>query len=176
MALQKTRLTVPLGLIILMAVQVVCTAFFLNDVVADFREQSGLGTFDFHLSMELVAALSLVLAISAEGSYLLHLLRRKAHLENSLQIASSAVYDVIEAHFEEWGLSPSETDVATFLVKGMDISEIAGLRGCAEGTVKAHLNAIYRKSGTHNRGEFLSVLIDGLLMGQINATPKTTAA
>lgn len=169
-----SRLNIPLGLAVLMAVQIVCTAFFLNDVIADFRAQSSVGTFDLHLSMELVAALSLVLAIIAEGSYLIHLLRRKAHLEDSLQTASAAVYDVIYAHFEEWRLSPSETDVATFLVKGLEIADIARLRSCAEGTVKAHLHAIYRKSGTHNRGEFLSVLIDGLLVGQ-GETPADNA-
>ncbi|MGD9295546.1 MAG: helix-turn-helix transcriptional regulator, partial [Roseobacter sp.] len=79
------------------------------------------------------------------------------------KVASAAVYDVIAAHFETWRLSPSERDVATFLVKGLDISEIARVRNCAEGTVKAHLNAIYRKSGARNRGELLSLLIDSLL-------------
>jgi len=32
--------------------------------------------------------------------------------------------------------------------------------------VKAHLNAIYRKSGARNRGELLSLLIDSLLAGK----------
>ncbi len=37
------------------------------------------------------------------------------------------------------------------------------MRGSAEGTVKSHLNAIYRKSGTANRGELLSSIIDTLI-------------
>lgn len=70
---------------------------------------------------------------------------------------------MLDAQFDAWGLSPAEHDVATFLVKGMSIAEIARLRGNKDGTIKAHLNAIYRKSDTTNRGELLSVLIDGLM-------------
>ena len=69
----------------------------------------------------------------------------------------------MEQYFHEWGLTPSEADVATFAIKGLDIAEIAELRGTAEGTVKAHLNAIYRKSGTSGRGALLGLLVDDLL-------------
>ena len=149
-----------------MVVQLVCAAFFIGDVVADFRGVSAMGDARFHLGIEALASLSLVAAIGVEGRFLMSLLRRKAHLERNLKIAHAAVHDVIDAHFESWKLSPAENDVATFLVKGLDIAEIARVRDCAEGTVKAHLNAIYRKSGTRNRGELLSVLIDSLLDGR----------
>jgi DNA-binding NarL/FixJ family response regulator len=97
---------------------------------------------------------------------LLDLLRRKAHLERNLAQASAAVHAVILAHFAECDLSPAETDVARFHVKGLPIADIARMRGCAEGTVKAHLNAIHRKSGTTSRGDLLSVLIESLMGGR----------
>jgi DNA-binding NarL/FixJ family response regulator len=157
----ETDTRIPFGLALLIAVQFVCVVFFVSDVIADYREQvAGEG---FHLGIEAVATLCLVAAIVVEVRYLLSLLRRKADLERNLKIASAAVHEVIEAHFRAWRLSPSETDVATFLVKGLEISEIAAMRKSAEGTVKAHLNAIYRKSGTRNRGELLSLIIDSLL-------------
>ncbi|MGC1495542.1 MAG: helix-turn-helix transcriptional regulator [Sulfitobacter sp.] len=159
----QTDTHVPLGLVVLIAVQFVCVVFFLTDVAADFRAAAPGGGFSSYLHFEALAALSLLAAIVVEVHFLLALLRRKARLEHSLNIANAAVYEVIEAHFETWKLSPAETDVANFLVKGLEISQIAELRACAEGTVKAHLNAIYRKSDTHNRGELLSVLIDSLL-------------
>jgi DNA-binding CsgD family transcriptional regulator len=106
---------------------------------------------------------SLVAAIVIETRWLLWLLRRKAHLERSVSVARSAVQDVIEQHFVQWGLTPAEADVANFLVKGMSISEIATLRGGAEGTVKSHLNGIYRKSGTAGRGELMALILDGLI-------------
>ncbi|MHA6324138.1 helix-turn-helix transcriptional regulator [Roseivivax sp. CAU 1753] len=155
----------PAGLALLMVVQALCVVFFTGDVIADFYLVGAADSAPIHRNIELVATLSLLAAIALEARVLRDLLRRKAHLERSLSIANTAVYEVIEAHFANWKLSPSETDVATFLVKGLDIAEIARMRNCAEGTVKAHLNAIYRKSGTRNRGELLSVLIDSLLTG-----------
>lgn len=164
-----TDTKMPLGLALLMAVQFVCVVFFVSDVVADYGDRPADSPFPGHLIVEMIATVALLAAIVFELLYLLGLLRRKAHLEHSLKTASAEVYDVILAHFTAWKLSPAETDVATFLVKGMDISDIARLRDCAEGTVKAHLNAIYRKSGTRNRGELLSVLIDSLLGGRMQA-------
>ena len=160
-------------LIALITVQALSAIFFVIDVMADARYLGALAITYPHLWFEAMATLSLVAAIVFEVNYLLRLLRRKEHLENSLKLASSAIHDVIESEFENWQLTPSEQDVATFLVKGLSTSEIAEMRGSAEGTVKAHLNAIYRKSGTRNRAEMLSVLID-TMMGQ-PAPPKTGA-
>lgn len=159
----------PAVLIALIAAQSFCAVFFIFDVIVDFRELGGFAVPQIHLYIEAIASLSLVAAIEFEVKYLMRLLRRKAHLENSLRIAGSAIHDVIEAEFEGWHLTPAEQDVATFLVKGLSTSEIAEMRGSAEGTIKAHLNAIYRKSGTRNRAEMLSLLID-VLMGQPDRT------
>jgi DNA-binding NarL/FixJ family response regulator len=157
----------PIALLVLIAVQVFCAAFFIVDLVADYREamQAPSGEFQLHLPIEAVATLALLAAVAVETAYLRRLLRRKADLERSLDMARGAVNDVIEAQFDIWGLSPSERDVAMFLVKGLNTTEIAEMRGSAEGTVKAHLNAIYRKSGTRSRSDMLSVLIDSLMAG-----------
>ena len=121
-----------------------------------------------HFWFEVLAALSLLVTIAFEAGLLMRMLRRAAHLQGRLAVTKLAVYEVIEAEFEAWKLSPAEADVASFLVKGFGIAEIATLRGSAEGTVKAHLNAIYRKSGAHSRGDVLSLLIDRLLDEQTN--------
>ncbi len=167
MAIQlETHTKIPVGLVLLIVVQVFCVIFFLSDLIADYRAMPPAGRYSYHFNIESLATACLVAAIAVEVRYLFQMLRRTAHLEKDLKVASAAVYDVIAAHFETWRLSPSERDVATFLVKGLDISEIARVRNCAEGTVKAHLNAIYRKSGARNRGELLSLLIDSLLAGK----------
>ncbi len=153
-----------LFLIALIAVQAFSAVFFIADVVADFRSWGvGAAAVHIHLYIETAASLSLFAAIVLEVNYLMRLLRRKERLENSLKLASAAVHDVIEAEFEDWQLTPAEQDVAMFLVKGLSNVEIAEMRGCAEGTIKAHLNAIYRKSGTRNRAEMLSQLIDTMM-------------
>lgn len=153
----------PAGLLILIFVQVICTIFFATDVVTDFAESGLPSSGRYHLIVEAVATLSLCAAIALEVRYILNLLRRKAHLEKSASIATMAVFDIIESHFDAWQLTPSERDIAMFLVKGFTIPEIAAMRGNAEGTIKSHLNAIYRKSGTHSRGDLLSGIIDSLM-------------
>lgn len=163
--LNPPRSRMPATLMILIAVQTFCAVFFLGDVIEDLRATGLSGLLHPYLAVEAAATFSLVAAIAVELKVLLGLLRRKAHLENSLRVAGAAVQDVIDAHFDAWALSPSERDVATFLVKGLSTADIARLRGSAEGTVKAHLNAIYRKSDTRNRADLLSVLIDSLMTG-----------
>lgn len=168
----KTQDTPPYALIALVVIQVLCAGFFAADILADFSETAEATTTRWHLYIETVATLSLIAAIIFEMRFIMVLLRRKAHLERSVSVAASAIHDVIEAHFDQWALTPSERDVATFMVKGLSIAEIANLRGNAEGTIKSHLNAIYRKSGSHNRAELLSQIIDSL-MGQspLNQAP-----
>jgi DNA-binding CsgD family transcriptional regulator len=154
------------GLIVLIVAQVFCALFFGADVLADYlirgTEQGG-GEPQWHLAVEFVATLSLWAAIVFEVRYIRGLLRRKAQLERSVSIASSAMQDVIDAFMTEWSLTAAERDVANLMIKGLTIGEIAEARGSAEGTVKAQLNAIYRKSGTRNRGDLLSVIIENLL-------------
>lgn len=144
----------------LIAAQLVCAAIFLADVLDD---ASGLSAIDWALLPEALASLAMFAGIAFQAVYLVQLLRRKASLERSVAMASSALQDVIEGHFEEWKLTASERDVAALMIKGLSIAEIASVRGSAEGTVKAHLNAIYRKAGARNRAEVLSNIMDALI-------------
>lgn len=154
----------PYALIGLILFQCFCTAFFVYDVTSDLEE--GLTSL-FHMLPELAATVGLVLGVGFEMRALVRLLRQQARMEQSLGVASGALNDVMEGHFRQWGLTPSEQDVATFTIKGCSIAEIAQLRGSAEGTVKTHLNAIYRKAGIQGRGQLVSVLIEDLMGGAL---------
>lgn len=168
----QARSRLPWGLILLVAAQIVCAVFFGLDVAFDFfSEPTRLEAAEphWHLAFEALATVSLWAAIAFEVRYIVRLWQRKAQLERSVSVASAAIEDVIEAFLEEWRLTAAEHDVATLLIKGLTIAEIARVRGSAEGTVKAHLNAIYRKSGTRNRGDLLSLIIDNLLDGKAAA-------
>jgi DNA-binding NarL/FixJ family response regulator len=118
--------------------------------------------FSLHFAVEVVAVLALVSALVMEGWMVWDLLMRNKRLTQSLDLARSAMGDIIESHLDQWKLTDSERDVARLLIKGMNISDIAAARQSAIGTVKVHLNAIYRKSGVHNRGELMSLLFDSL--------------
>lgn len=152
----------PGALLVLILVQAFCAAFFLWNVMQEAGPLEVLALRDCHVAAEAVSALCLLAAVLFETHYLMTLLRRKAHLERQLSLAAGAFHEVILDHFERWNLTPAEQDVASFTIKGLSIAEIAALRGTAEGTVKSHLNGIYRKAGVAGRGALLSLLIDGL--------------
>jgi DNA-binding CsgD family transcriptional regulator len=154
------KIRLPALIMGIIAAQVVCASVFLVDVMKDVAE---LGGPDWGLVPEALASLALFMGIGFEAVFLVHLLRRKASLERSVGLASSALQGVIENHFDEWKLTASERDVAGLMVKGLSIAEIAGVRGSAEGTVKAHLNGIYRKANARNRAEVLSLIMDTLI-------------
>lgn len=149
-----------LFLVLLIAFQIGCTLFFLGDVVVDIQEQE---TSLWHLAPEIGATLGLVIGIAVETRFLMALLRRQAQMQKSLGVAAGALADLMQAYFRQWALTPSEQDVAAFTIKGYSIAEIAELRGSAEGTVKTHLNAIYRKAGVPGRSQLVSLLIEDLL-------------
>ncbi len=146
--------------ITLIGVQTVCALVFLWDVAHDLREPGGLS---WHMVPEAMASIALLIGIAFEVVYLLHLLQRKASLERSVGMASAQLQDIIQSHFDSWKLTASERDVAALMIKGLSISEIASVRGSADGTIKAHLNAIYRKSSARNRAEVLSHIMDTLI-------------
>jgi DNA-binding CsgD family transcriptional regulator len=162
MSLRPSQPSRPWLMIGTIAVQAICAVVFVVDVVADWIEM-GRGSIDWHLGLEITATASLIVAIVLEAGQLRRMLLREAHMARSLSAAGRALHDIMEEHFAAWRLTPSEQDVATFLVKGADIAEIARLRGSAEGTVKAHLNAIYRKAGVSGRPGLLSLLIEDLM-------------
>ncbi len=161
-------LGVPVLAIILIVLQLVCAALFLVDLVLEFVQFGSASIEASHLVLETTAILCLLAGIAFEWREGKRLLRRTVILEEELINARKTVFDLIEAHFENWGLTPSERDIANFVVKGLTTTQISTLRDCTEATVKAHLNAIYRKSGTVNRAGMLSHVIDSLVDGSFD--------
>lgn len=159
---------VPFVLFVLVAAQLLCGFIFLLDMITEFP---GWALLDWHLWREALATIVLLAGVVFEIAYLRNLLRNKASLERSVGLASSALQDIVENHFAEWKLTASERDVAYLLVKGLSISEIAQVRGTAEGTVKAHLNAIYRKANARSRAEVMSTIMDALVEKPLLAPP-----
>jgi DNA-binding CsgD family transcriptional regulator len=70
---------------------------------------------------------------------------------------------VIDRQFTAWALTPAERDVAFLALKGLDVAEIAGLRGAAQGTVRAQLTKIYAKAGVSGRAQFAAYFVEDLL-------------
>ena len=149
----------------LIVVQSLCTVIFIGDVASDIVPQGFAGLIKPASLSELAASTGLLLGLVFEGIVLWLLLGRHQRMAQSLSVASGALSDLMAGYFRTWALTPTEADVAAFTIKGYSIAEIAALRGSAEGTIKTHLNAIYRKSGTGGRAQLVSVLVEDLFAG-----------
>ncbi len=151
----------------LILLQAVCGIIFIGDVVTDILPQGLAGLSDPANLSEFAASFGLILGLVFETLVLWRLIGRQKRMQESMNVASGALGDVMEAYFRTWALTPTESDVATFSIKGYSITEIAQLRGSAEGTIKTHLNAIYRKSGVTGRAQLVSILIEDLMRGTL---------
>jgi DNA-binding CsgD family transcriptional regulator len=62
---------------------------------------------------------------------------------------------------------------ALLSLRGLKICEIARMRHTAEGTIKAQLSAVYRKSGISSRTELLALFMDEFL--EYSTQPSATS-
>lgn len=151
-------------LILVLAVQIAGTVVFVWDLLAGlFGLRASPVDWQTREMMEIGAGIALLLGAGFGAVLLIRSQRRSARAEARLRLASGAFADVVEEHFQNWGLTPAERDVALFAIKGMSLQEIATLRSTSEGTVKAQTNAIYRKAGVSGRPQLLSLFIDDLM-------------
>lgn len=149
---------------IVVAVQVACALFFIWDIgVGLFGVRSEPLSWQARELIEIGAAVGLLLGVGLGAALLASTMRRNRAMEGRLRQASTAFAELLDARFREWGLTPSERDVAWFTVKGMTIGEIGKLRQTSDGTIKAQSNAIYRKAGVSGRTQLLSLFIDEML-------------
>lgn len=152
------------ALTVLFLVQALCALFFVSDIA-----MSVFGIYPVPLSwtsrevLEIGAAIGLVLGLIFGALALRRSLRELKIARDRLRRASSAFMDIMTEHFNDWGLTPAERDVALFSIKGLSTQDIATLRKTSEGTVKAQTNAIYRKAGVTGRPQLLSLFIEDLM-------------
>ncbi len=83
---------------------------------------------------------------------------------------SRALAESIDVQLDEWQMTPSEKDVAWFIIKGYRFSEIARLRGVKETTSRLQATSLYAKAGVSGRSEFVAEIIQSLL----EALPEKT--
>lgn len=150
--------------IAIFVVQVLCAFFFVSDILSSMIGfQTAPISWEMRELLEIGAAFGLILGVGLGGWMLLGALRGRNRAEERLRRASGAFADLLQERFAEWGLTPSEKDVALFAIKGLSTAEIAALRSTSEGTVKAQTNAIYRKAGVTGRSQLLSLFIEDLM-------------
>jgi DNA-binding NarL/FixJ family response regulator len=146
----------------ILVLQVVAATYFVGDGVEDVIAEAQRGI-SLGVAMECVIAFALLGGIVMAARYIRQLrldMRRQAI---ALATARGALADHIAMRFAEWDLTPGESDVALFALKGCDIAEIARLRNAAGGTVRSQLSQIYAKAGVTSQSMLMSLFIEDLL-------------
>ncbi len=95
-----------------------------------------------------------------------NLIKVKQQLESSnirLRDGKKEYQEVIQWQFKEWGLSPSEKEVALLMLKGLSIKEVSQARSTQEKTVRKQASAIYEKSNLGGRHELSAWFFEDLL-------------
>ncbi|MGV8954488.1 MAG: helix-turn-helix transcriptional regulator, partial [Cypionkella sp.] len=134
----------------------------MMDVFSESRSLDGVERLSSATWPECLATVGLCLGILVEVYLWRGMQRRQADMARGLSVAAGAIDTLMRRYFQEWDLTPAECDVAAFTIKGCSIAEVAALRKSADGTVKAHLNAIYRKAGVTGRAQLVSLLVEDL--------------
>jgi DNA-binding CsgD family transcriptional regulator len=142
-----------------LVVQSLGTVFFVGDVIADLREDPT----SVHFIFEAIVTAALVLGIVFGAFVLRRTIDLLAAQEQALDVARGALGAVIDRQFQAWTLTPAERDVGFLALKGLDVAEIAELRGAAQGTVRAQLTRIYAKAGVSGRAQFAAFFVEDLL-------------
>lgn len=89
--------------------------------------------------------------------------QRLSEKEQRYRQATHELGRLIQKQLEDWQLTPSEREIALFLIKGLTIDEIATLRGTKPKTIRQQASSIYRKAGISGRHELAAFFLEDLL-------------
>jgi DNA-binding CsgD family transcriptional regulator len=142
------------------AVLVASALFFAYDIIADLAANDENIA---HVLIETVVFLAILTILYRE---LLGLRKLKVELSDErVKTArlSGELLKVMYNQFTNWDLSPSESEVALLLIKGLSMKEIAEARQVKEKTVRQQATHIYAKSGYSGRHELVAHFIEDLM-------------
>jgi len=159
------------------AVQFVCGAILLADVGGEMHAEllddteTTVGML-VHLALEAAATLALFVGFGLTWQQIRRL-RATAQGETAKLTSLRGEFDgLLHQRFADWGLSKAEADIALLSLRGLKIAEIAATRHTRDGTIRAQLSTIFRKSGVSSRTELLALFMEEFLDHAANsATP-----
>ena len=142
-------------------VLVAAVLFFSYDIIVDLIKGSDSY---LHIIVELTVSLAISVVLFQE-------LKRVVSLKSEVQSEklktarlSGELSQVMNRQFAEWGLSPSEHEVALLLIKGLSMIEISQVRQVKEKTVRQQATQVYAKSGYAGRHELAAHFIEDLML------------
>ncbi|TGN06529.1 helix-turn-helix transcriptional regulator [Leptospira ilyithenensis] len=69
----------------------------------------------------------------------------------------------IQKQFLTWKYTETESEIATYLLRGFSNQQIAGIRGTSLRTIEAQIYSVYQKAGTRGKLDFIAYFIFPLL-------------
>lgn len=143
--------------------QVTFSVFYIVDMAMElFGIRKVAVSWEYRETVQIVTIFGMLLGAFLGIVVLKGIGKRLREVDDRMLAASGQFHKLMTRRFEDWGLSPSEKDVAVFALKGLSNSQIAEARGKSVGTIKAQCNAIYQKAGVSSRTQLLSNFIEEL--------------
>ncbi len=148
----------------IVALQLLFSGFFIFDLGSDvFGWRTVALSWEFHEIVQLITIVALLLGAIMGIVAFRNLARQRREMARQMLVARSSFHELIQQSFAEWGLTPSERDVGLFILKGLTNAEIAEVRGKSIGTIKAQVNAVFRKAGANGRTQLISLFMEELI-------------
>ncbi|BDA77305.1 hypothetical protein LPTSP3_g02350 [Leptospira kobayashii] len=69
----------------------------------------------------------------------------------------------VKEQFRKWNYTETESEIATYLLRGFSNQQIAGTRGTSLRTIETQAYSVYQKSGTRGKLDFIAYFILPLL-------------
>ena len=141
-------------------VLITAALFFAYDIVADLAAD---GEALPHIIVEGIVFVALITILVREFHHLSLLKLKLSEEKGRTARLSGELLAVMHSQFSQWDLSPSESEVALLLIKGLSMKEIAEARHVKEKTVRQQATGIYAKSGYAGRHELVAHFIEDLM-------------
>lgn len=157
------------GRIILMlnVIQALSVFGFTADLWLEFPDPGRWRSIDRH-DVAHLASEAIMIVLTLVGFALARFAMRvlntdRTALDTKLTSLKGEFDSILQTHFERWNLTPAQKDVALLTLRGLRLSDIAHHRGSAEGTVKAHLSAVFRAADVRTRSELVGLFMEEFL-------------
>jgi DNA-binding NarL/FixJ family response regulator len=134
--------------------------FFVYDIVSDVIAD---GDSMAHIGIELAVFIAISFVLFGELRHVKSLDREIRHERSKSARLAGELLTVMQQQFSDWGLSPSESEVALLLIKGLSMKEIAEARQVKEKTIRSQATSIYTKCGYAGRHELSAHFIEDLM-------------
>lgn len=150
---------------LLVLVQLLAGGYFLSEILASLFGLPPLPLrWQAREVVEMAATLGLILGAVLSVRLALRASQEVLRAERARRMTAGDFTTIVHYYFVDLGLTEAETEVAWLIVKGLSLTEIARLRGTAEGTVRVQSTSIYRKAGVNSKTQLMALIVEDLLL------------